>query len=256
MNSTKRAIRAHSTVAKPGCYMTAEDRQAYRTVVEESELHDSAKRILKWLIGFKTPDMALSVNTIRERLPKATKRDHEAATAWVKPDGVAPNAKKALMSERTIQRVLRLLEDDGIGLGVLRLIAEEKRGRKIPRTYEIDLAPITDDGLAGVAGHAAEHNKRADVTHSEVSIGVTNGVSLEVTGWGVTSPSEIQSDTPSDTLLLKNTVFSSIHGAAADLCVAKQPPAMTKALPPRRSARLTHRPSVTMAINPPAGWMQ
>ena len=204
--TSTREIKAYSTVARPGCYMTAEERQEYRSIVESSELHDSAKRILKWLIGFKTPDMSLSIDAIRDRLPKATKRDHEAATEWVNPQDIAPNAKKAIMGRETVKRVLRMIDDERGGIAVLRMVAKEKRGSKVPRIYEIDLTPITEKALMAIAGRATEHEKTAHLTAHTVAHLTAHLDSP------LTQPT-LGSGLSSGPLLLKNNAPSCIHRA-------------------------------------------
>jgi hypothetical protein len=247
MNTAKRAIVAHPSIARPGCYMTAEERQEYRAIVEQSDLHDSAKRILKWLIGFRSPDMALSIDAIRDRLPKATKRDHEAVTAWRPSGSTAPNAKKAVMGRETVKRVLRLIDDER-GLAVLRMVAEERRGTKTPRVYEIDLAPITEVNLMAIAGRAAAHEKEMKTAHLTAHLTAHSDSPLY--------DSFPESGLSSGPLLLNAPVPSSCIGAAATREVAKQPTAATMMRAPRRSARITHRPAVRAYLNAPAGWMQ
>jgi hypothetical protein len=227
--------------------MTAEERQGYRAIVEQSDLHDSAKRILKWLIGFRTPDLSLSIDAIRERLPKATKRDHEAATAWKPSGSSAPNAKKAVMGRETVKRVLRMIDDDR-GIAVLRMVAEEKRGTKKPRVYEIDLMPITEAGMASISGHAATHEKEMKTAHLTAHLTAHSDSPLH--------DSFSESGLSSGLLLLKAPVPSSCIGAEATREVAKQPTAAPMMKAPRRSARITHRPAVLAYLNAPAGWMQ
>ena len=208
--TSTREIKAYSTVARPGCYMTAEERQEYRSIVESSELHDSAKRILKWLIGFKTPDMSLSIDAIRDRLPKATKRDHEAATEWVNPQDIAPNAKKAIMGRETVKRVLRMIDDERGGIAVLRMVAKEKRGSKVPRVYEIDLTPITEKALMAIAGRATEHEKTAHLTAHLTAHPVAH-LTAHLDS-PLTQPT-LGSGLSSGPLLLKNNAPSCIHRA-------------------------------------------
>lgn len=208
--TSTREIKAYSTVARPGCYMTAEERQEYRSIVESSELHDSAKRILKWLIGFKTPDMSLSIDAIRDRLPKATKRDHEAATEWVNPQDIAPNAKKAIMGRETVKRVLRMIDDERGGIAVLRMVAKEKRGSKVPRVYGIDLTPITEKALMAIAGRATEHEKTAHLTAHLTAHPVAH-LTAHLDS-PLTQPT-LGSGLSSGPLLLKNNAPSCIHRA-------------------------------------------
>ena len=216
--TSTREIKAYSTVARPGCYMTAEERQEYRSIVESSELHDSAKRILKWLIGFKTPDMSLSIDAIRDRLPKATKRDHEAATEWVNPQDIAPNAKNAIMGRETVKRVLRMIDDERGGIAVLRMVAKEKRGSKVPRVYEIDLTPITEKALMAIAGRATEHEKTAHLTAHPVAHLTAHLTAHPVAHLTAHLDSPLTQPTlgsglSSGPLLLKNNAPSCIHRA-------------------------------------------
>lgn len=139
-----REIKSYSTPAKPGCYMPRNVRAGYIATINESSLHASAKRVLKWLVGFGEPVMSLGIDSIAARLPCKTKDGSSSA-----------------MSRSTIKRVLRMIDDSSDdGLAVLRLVQKERHGA-VPCAYEIDLHAITYIRLECIAGTAASHNKRA-----------------------------------------------------------------------------------------------
>ena len=159
---TSREIKAYSTVARPGCYMSREARAGYLATINESSLHASAKRVLRWIVGFGEPVMSLGIDSIAARLPCKAK------------DGSTSN-----MSRRTIQRILRMIDDSSDdGLALLRLVQKERHG-VMPCAYEIDLSVLTYINLECIAGTAAQHNKRAKGVSLAVSQGVSQGVSLE-----------------------------------------------------------------------------
>jgi hypothetical protein len=157
-----REIKSYSTTSRPGCYMTREARAGYLATINESSLHASAKRILKWLVGFGEPIMSLGIDSIASRLPCKAK------------DGTP-----STLSRRTIQRVLRMIDDSSDdGLALLRLIQKERHG-VMPCVYEIDLSALTYINLERIAGTAAQHNKRDKGVSLAMSQGASLGASLE-----------------------------------------------------------------------------
>ena len=158
----RREIKSYATPSRPGCYMPRAARVGYVATINESSLHASAKRILKWLVGFGEPVMSLGIDGISARLPCKAK-DGSAST----------------MSRRTIQRVLRMIDDSSDdGLALLRLIQKERHG-VMPCVYEIDLSVLTYINLERIAGTAAQHNKRHKGMSLVASPGVSHGASLE-----------------------------------------------------------------------------
>jgi hypothetical protein len=163
----RREIKNYSEPARPGCYMSREARAGYLATLNESSLHASAKRILKWLVGFTEPVMSLGIDSIAARLP-------------CKPKG----GGSSLMSRRTIQRVLRMIDDSSDdGLALLRLIQKERHG-VTPCVYEIDLSAVTYISLERIAGTAAQHNKRDKGASLAASLGVSHGASLKGCHYG------------------------------------------------------------------------
>lgn len=139
-----REIKSYSTPAKPGCYMPRNVRAGYISTINESSLHASAKRVLKWLVGFGEPVISLGIDSIAARLPCKAKDGSSSA-----------------MSRSTIKRVLRMIDDSSDdGLAVLRLVQKEQHGA-VPCVYEIDIPAITYIRLECISGTAAKHNKRA-----------------------------------------------------------------------------------------------
>ena len=128
---------AHPPIA--GCYLDRQSRAGYLAVVADSGLHESAKRFLRWLIGFKHDALSMGVAGIAEKI----------------------NGKDGTVSARTIQRLLRQFDDTTLdGVGVLRMIAEARSGTR-PRVYAIDLRALTYIALEKVAGKASKTSAEA-----------------------------------------------------------------------------------------------